>query len=306
MVLAIILIVLTVLCILFLLPLRIKGSFGDGAWSVSVHYAFIRVFHKESPPPMPPAETPPLPDVGQDTPPEPSEISFEELPDEPEPEPMQEEQTEPAQEAAETPEPASIQEAVPESVSQTAETQAPAPESAAADIPEPAEESAAEKPPEKPKKKNFIRRYIDRLKPHSLHDILALVKDGCTSLSPSLKFFMRHLHFRHMKIYLAVATDDAAKTAKLYGEISAGAFNLLGALGCWLDIQTDEMRILADFFNEKMTFRASGELRCSPAALLLTALILGFRFLRRTRRRFRAEDKEAARYERETAPLPQT
>ena len=272
MALAVILIVLTVLCILFLLPLRIKGSFGDGKWSVSVHYAFIRVFRKESAPPPPPVETPPQPDPAQEVPPEPAEIPAEEPP-------------------APAPEPVAVQ--------------APAAEEpAAAEIPEPAE--SAEVPEEKPKKKGPIKRYIERLKPHSLHDIMGLVKDGCASLSPSLKFFFRHLHFRHIRLYLAVGTDDAAKTAKLYGEITAGAYNLLGALGCWLDLQTDEMRILADFFSEKITFRASGELRCSPAALLMTALILGIRFLRRTRRRFRAEDREAARYEQETAPLPQT
>ena len=292
MALAVILIVLTVLCILFLLPLRIKGSFGDGKWSVSVHYAFIRVFRKESAPPPPPAETPPQPDPAQEVPPEPAEIPAEEPPA-PAPEPVH--KPEPVQETPPAPEPEQEPVAV----------QAPAAEEPApAETPEPAE--SAEEPEEKPKKKGPIKRYIERLKPHSLHDIMGLVKDGCASLSPSLKFFFRHLHFRHIRLYLAVGTDDAAKTAKLYGEITAGAYNLLGALGCWLDLQTDEMRILADFFSEKITFRASGELRCSPAALLITALILGIRFLRRTRRRFRAEDREAARYEQETAPLPQT
>ena len=73
---------------------------------------------------------------------------------------------------------------------------------------------------------------------------------------------------------------------------------------CLFDMQVDEFRILADFFHEKTTFRAALELRVSPAVLLLTALKLGGKFLWRTFRRFRREDKEAKRRARESAPLP--
>ena len=58
---AIILIVLFVLAVILLLPVRVKGSYGQGAWSVAVYYAFIRVFHKESAPPKEP-DVPPKPD----------------------------------------------------------------------------------------------------------------------------------------------------------------------------------------------------------------------------------------------------
>ena len=164
-----------------------------------------------------------------------------------------------------------------------------------------AEDAPAEA--EKPKKKRGIKAFIGRIKPHSLSDVFGLISDGGASLSPALRCLLRHLHLRHVKLYLAVASGDPADTALNYGRICAAAFNLLGALQCLLDIETDEFRILADFYNEKMTLRTSLELRCSPAALLLTVLLLGGRFLWRTWRRFRREDREEALREKETAPL---
>ena len=153
-----------------------------------------------------------------------------------------------------------------------------------------------------PKKRGFIKR----LKPQSVSEAVSLAKDACAALSPALKFLTRHLHFRHMKLYLTVASDDPANTATLYGKICAAAYNLLAQLQCWVDIETDEFRILADFYHEKLTFRASGELRVSPMAAILLVLILGIRFLWRTLLRFRREDREAKRKAQETAPLPQT
>ena len=70
--LTVILIILFILCVLLLLPVRAKASFGDGKWAVAVYYAFFRIFHKESkekpepevpkkPEDLPEGEAPPLP-----------------------------------------------------------------------------------------------------------------------------------------------------------------------------------------------------------------------------------------------------
>ena len=70
----ILLIILFVLCVLLLLPVRAKASYGDGKWSVAVYYAFIRLFHKESkekpqpelpkkPEDLPEGEAPPVPET---------------------------------------------------------------------------------------------------------------------------------------------------------------------------------------------------------------------------------------------------
>ena len=315
----ILLIILLILGILLLLPVRVKGYFADGKWGVSVYYAFIRLFHKESAEKEPPV-TPPKPDdIAEGGTP-----TAEQMP-EPEPAPpsdhaAQEPEKPPAAADAapkpdtvtETPEPA---EAEPEAFSELPADPADdltaqeakrkkrrRKKKPAADPPAEPDAAAAEEP-EKPKKKRGIRAFIHRVIPHSLSDVLGLVRDGFASLSPALRFLAKHLHFRHIKLYAAVGTDDAAKTAKLYGTITASAYNLIGQLQCLFDFQADECRILADFFNDKITFRASGELRVSPLAAILLALILGGKFLIRTVKRFRREDKEAKLREKETAPL---
>ncbi|MBR6420670.1 MAG: hypothetical protein IKS42_10065 [Oscillospiraceae bacterium] len=327
---AIFLIIVFVLCVLLLLPVRIKGSFGDGKWAVTVYYAFIRVFRKSSEPEKPPDAQPDKPPA--DT----SEAAQEEKPEtapevKPEPDAVQTEspaapeapaETVPqaAEPAAEVSAPAEPQEPEPKPQVQTEEFPAQEPEAphavtaaeetapepaASAEEPE-ADETApetgetAEQAEEKPKKRGFFKR----IKPQSVPEAIGLAKDALASLSPALKFLTRHFHFRHVKLYLAVATDDPAKTGTLYGRICAAAYNLLAALQCWVDIEADEFRILADFYNDSITFRASLELRVSPAALILTVLILGIRFLWRTWCRFRREDKEAKRMEEETRPLP--
>ena len=335
---AIILIILFVLAVLLLLPVRVKGSYGEGAWAVDVYYACFRVFHKESVPKKPP-DTPPKPDdnsdpfygviteadsvqlhpAAEDSPPAP-QPDHTEKPDAPDTVPNNTEKPDAADTVPDHTEKPDAPDTVPDHTEKPDaadimpnDTEKPD----AADImpndtekpdapdtvPDHTEETdAAESDAEPPKKKRGIKGFIERLKPHGLSDYLALAKDGLAALSPALKFLTKHLHFRHVRLYLAVASDDPAQTAQVYGKICAAAFPLLGALECWVDMQADELRILADFYGTKTDFRIALELRVSPAAAILLVLILGVKFLWRTVCRFRREDKEAKRYAQETAP----
>lgn len=314
----VILVIFCIICVLLLLPVRVKASFGDGKWSVAVYYVFIRVFRKESKE-KPKSEKPPKPeDVPEGekpapetvTPAKPKPEASLQKPDAP-PEPSVPENTPKPETVTESPKPDTVAE------SPKPEAEADLPEDddflfeSDEDLDAPAEEqrkkrrkkpAAEDAGTEKPKKRGFIHR----LKPQSLPEWMGLIKDVLGLLSPALRFLTKHLHFRHIKLYLAVASDDPANTALLYGKICAAAYNLLGALQCWVDIETDEFRILADFYNDKITFRAAAELRVSPMAALLLVLIFGIKFLWRTLCRFRREDREAALKARETAPLTQT
>lgn len=285
--------ILFVLCVILLLPVRVKASFGGGKWSVAVYYAFIRVFRKESAPPPPPPEVPPKPEditvfePGVDPAPAASAMHTDEKPPS---------VTQPAAESKpEKPE-------KPKKEKKKKKRKSKKEEAAAAEqnASDEAESGETDDPKKKPKKKGFFKR----LKPSSLHDVLGLIKDGFASLTPAVKFLLHHFHFRHVKVYAAIASDDPANTATLYGKICAAAFNLLAQLQRLFDFQTDEFRILADFYGEKSDYRGSLELRVSPAAAILTALILGCKFLWRSFRRFRREDKEEKRREKESAPLP--
>ena len=314
----VLLVILFVLCVLLLLPVRVTGWFRDGKWAVAVYYAFFRVFHKESeekpeqkppkPEDLPEGEAPPPPEP-EPEPPKPKKPKKPKKPEPPEkPEPAAAENvpkpdtvtdTQPAAETApeQTPESESVD---PESLADDPDIQAVLDEKPRRRRRKKKDESPeeSEQAEEKPKKRGFIRW----IKPDSLKGWLRLAKDGLGALPPALRFLTKHLHFRHVKLYLAVASDDPANTATLYGKICAAAYNLLAALQCWVDIETDEFRILADFYNESITFRAALELRVSPAAAILMALILGIRFLINSIRTYRAERKDEKLREKETAP----
>lgn len=327
----VLLIILFVLCVLLLLPVRVTGWFRDGKWAVAVYYAFFRVFHKESeekPEPQKPPKPEDLPEGEAPPPPEPEpepqktkkpkKPKKPEPPEKPEPaiaenvpkpdtvtdtQPDAEDNAQPAAETApeQTPESKPESESVdPESLADDPDIQAVLDEKPRRRRRKKKEESPEESEPaeEKPKKRGFIRW----IKPDSLKGWLRLAKDGLGALPPALRFLTKHLHFRHVKLYLAVASDDPANTATLYGKICAAAYNLLAALQCWVDIETDEFRILADFYNESITFRAALELRVSPAAAILMVLILGIRFLINSIRTYRAERKDEKLREKETAP----
>ena len=282
----VLLIILAVFAVILLLPIRVKGGYGGGSWHVAAYYAFFRVFHKESQE-KPPVLHPPVPDEeiteGQlvEIPPVDSvsaqNAAAAHIMSEPEPEPPKPEEPVKPEETVKPEEPA--QDAAP---------------------PETAEQPAEEAKPEKPKKMNYFRW----LKPHSLSDIMGLVEDGCAALSPGVRSLTKHLRFRHVNLRLNVGTDDPMKTAKTYGMICGAFFNLHAQLASVFDIEADSLRILADFENEKFDFSGSMEIRVSPAALILIALVVGFKFLFRSYPRYRREKKEAKLIEQETSPIP--
>ncbi len=315
----ILLIILFILCVLLLLPVRAKASYGDGKWSVAVYYAFIRLFHKESkekpqpelpkkPEDLPEGEAPPVPETDAAQTAEKPKLQ---------PEPV----SAPPEQETETPEPEAEAEDFsepldPEQLADTVETPDIKPEKkrrkrkakkeeSAAEVADPDDLPDLDAEPEPEKKPRGIRGFIERLKPHSVSDVLGLAEDGFAALTPALRFLTKHIHFRHIRLYLAIGTDDPANTATLYGKICAAAYNLLGAMQCWFDVEADEFRILADFYNDKITFRGAVEVRISPMAAIILVLILGCKFLWRTVCRFRREDKEAKLREKESSPLPQ-
>ena len=317
----ILLIILFVLCVLLLLPVRAKASYGDGKWSVAVYYAFIRLFHKESkekpqpelpkkPEDLPEGEAPPVP-----------ETDAAQTAEKPKPKPQPEPVSAPPEQETETPEPEAEADDFsepldPEQLADTVETPDIKPEKkrrkrkakkeeSAAEVADPDDLPDLDAEPEPEKKPRGIRGFIERLKPHSVSDVLGLAEDGFAALTPALRFLTKHIHFRQIRLYLAIGTDDPANTATLYGKICAAAYNLLGAMQCWFDVEADEFRILADFYNDKITFRGAAEVRISPMAAIILVLILGCKFLWRTVCRFRREDKEAKLREKESSPLPQ-
>lgn len=294
----VLLIILFVLGVILLLPIRAKAFFSDGKWGVSVKYTFFRIFHLESPEKKP-SETPPKPaDIPESEQPDPAQFSAAS-----------------AQNTVTANTPAEMLDAAKEDAGDDAglyvyekpkkekrKKRRKKPEKPAEPLQEDSAAEADEQSAQPKKKKLF--GFIDFLLPHSVPDLLKMIPDLFSALTPAMRFLTRHLHFRHVKIYAAIGTDDAAKTAQLYGRINAAAFPLLGMMQCWFDFQADEFRILADFYNDSVTFRGALELRVSPLVLILLVLILGIKFLCRRIRRYRSIAKEQKRREKESAPVP--
>ena len=152
----------------------------------------------------------------------------------------------------------------------------------------------------KPAKKGFLQR----LKPSNLSEALSLLEDILASASPSLRFLFRHFYIRHLNLSITIGTQDAAKTAILYGAVSGAVFRLVGYLQSLLSVKADALRVRADFLSGYSTAECSLTLRVAPATVFGTGIGLASRFLFRTLRRFHRENREQKRMEKESAPLP--
>jgi len=98
-----------------------------------------------------------------------------------------------------------------------------------------------EKTEEKPKKKGF-GDYIKALKFLDYIDIL----------EKATKHFLSKIYFQKLYLDITVASNDAAKTAQMYGKLDAAIFPLLGFLDSKKKIKDGEVHIHPDFTSEKL------------------------------------------------------
>ncbi|MCQ2417973.1 MAG: DUF2953 domain-containing protein [Oscillospiraceae bacterium] len=287
-----------IICILLLLPLVVKAEYAEEKWSLKIRFLFFTLLQlgsKEK-------ETPELPPKPND---DAAQAEPEPHPENPNPAAEEKAEEQPVSGKTET-EKTADEEKIPAEKPETADTvqtvQSAPSENETISQEEPGMEAAdAEKTEEK--RFRFIPWMKNRLHPRSLSDILALAEDGLGALSPSLRFLTRHIHMHHIRLYLSLGTDDAAKTAQLYGRICAAVYPLLGKLQCWLDMQIDEFRILSDFSNDRIAFKGGMEIRVSPAAVIALALVFGWKLLVKSVQRFRSEKKEYRLRSQETTPI---
>lgn len=164
------------------------------------------------------------------------------------------------------------------------------------------EDAAKTSAEEKPKKRSLL----DRVKPHGIAQWKTLLDDALASLAPPLRFLLRHASLRKLYVGITVGTKDAAKTAILYGAVCNVIYRTLGKLQCHIRVKPKAIRIRSDFLNPFCTAQCSGELWISP----MTALALGFGivipFLWRTLWRVRRQEKQKQQEDAESAPLPVT
>ncbi len=165
----------------------------------------------------------------------------------------------------------------------------------------PEQEDAVDNPVKRRKKPGIV----ERLKPHNFSEWLGLIGDVLHSLTPMLRWLLGHFHIRKATFELRIASDDAAKTAILYGSASTLVFQTLGFLQSLLDVEVERCQVQADFCGTSIDCNVSAELRVSPAALLGTALGLVARFVYFSFRRLRRQDA-LAKQEQQAAAVKQS
>lgn len=154
------------------------------------------------------------------------------------------------------------------------------------------------------KKKSPKRSLLDRIKPHGFAQWKALIDDALASLAPPLRFLLRHIYLRKLYVGITVGTNDAAKTAVLYGAVCSAVYRTLGKLQCHITVKPKAIRIRADFFDPFCTAQCSGELWISPMTMLGLGFGIVIPFLWRTLWRVRRQEQQKKQEDAESAPLP--
>ncbi len=271
-------IVLAVLCFLLLLPVRVRFAVhGKKQWQIKVYYACFPLFAKGKPDPA---------HDGAEPSPEDNMVSEEDLLF-----------IGSGEGAPITAEPAGQTENTKHSRKQPEKEESPEALEEEEDI-FTQEDAAADDP--KPKKKSLL----ERVKPKGVGGWLELIDDALASVSPPMRFLLRHFYIRKLNVGITTGTKDPAKTAILYGLVCNTLYRTLGRLQCHIRVKAEAIRVRADFFNPYCTAQCSGELCIAP----MTALGLGFGivipFLWRTLWRIRRQEKQQRLEDAESAPLP--
>ncbi len=71
------------------------------------------------------------------------------------------------------------------------------------------------------------------------------------------KQFLRHIKIKRLKLFISIATDDAAKTAIEYGTVCAAAYPVLSALDGISGIRYKKIDIKSDFESKTPQFSFS-------------------------------------------------
>ena len=109
-------------------------------------------------------------------------------------------------------------------------------------------------PADKPKGKNklttLLKEYAKgKSKRELTSEIFEIFKDLCIKFARLIK----HVRFKRLKLCLGVATDNAANTAILYGNICSIVYSICGMLKSSYDFDPKKIRVYADFSSEHMS-----------------------------------------------------
>ncbi len=120
-------------------------------------------------------------------------------------------------------------------------------------------------------------------KPKPKRDILGLVKLILKLVVAVLKKFPRHFRVTVVRYEIAIGTDDAAKTALLYGTVtglSANLFELLGKATRFRIKRNAPVNVYANFLSEKSEAKIVLDLSITIWGALVMAMAAGMAFVK--------------------------
>jgi len=109
----------------------------------------------------------------------------------------------------------------------------------------------------------------------TLDTVLALVK----SLFSGLEFLSRKLHFDKVSVALTVGKDEPDETAVFFGQVNGALYTALGVLGTYFKIDYDQLSVKPDFENRCFLYKISFSFWALPVTILVTAVVVGLRFV---------------------------
>ena len=142
--------------------------------------------------------------------------------------------------------------------------------------------SKSGQPPEKPetkteeKKENIFGQVFQK---EGFKDGIKLLFDFAGKLLKKMKKLLRHIVFDQLIFNLSVASEDAAQTAILYGEVCSAAYPFFSLLDHFSNVKYKEINISSDFTSKKTDFSFSAMIRTRLWFLLLFAVVVFFEFL---------------------------
>ena len=97
---------------------------------------------------------------------------------------------------------------------------------------------------------SLLKEYTKgKSKSETVYQILEILKNLCLKFTRLLK----HVRFKRLKLSLGVATDNAANTAIIYGNICAVVYSICGMLKSSYNFDPKKIRVYADFSSEHMS-----------------------------------------------------
>ena len=110
--------------------------------------------------------------------------------------------------------------------------------------------------------------------------ILKEIIDFLNFLFSRFKAFLSHVRFKNLVFDLTVATDDAAKTAILYGTVCSAVYSLVTLLNNASHFDPKKISISTDFTSDKMKIYINSVIKIRLCFVLAFAFSILFKIIK--------------------------